>query len=177
MLTSGETRLMPRGFELLLTIAASAVAIAMYLSLSYGPHEPAVRALAPLANVPLLRGPSVLASLKPVPELNLALPDDVAAVVARRGINGETGLIRTAASITTFQLRSTGDLVSVAAPTGLDPVRTAGDPSYRVHGVAAIATTSRGSTVIRWTENGVTYEISSRTLDASQLIEVANNLR
>jgi len=181
---------MPRSLEILLATAATALGIAFFASVPYWPHEAisnplpgfvssAAQALAPSYRAPL-RGPSVLANLRPAPDLNLVLPDDVAVVVARRGINGETGLIPTAASITTFRLRATGDLVSVAAPTGVDAVRRVNndaDPALRVRGAFAVATTDRGSTVIRWTENGVTYEISSRTLDTARLTEVANQLR
>ena len=171
---------MPRRLELLLTAAASALAIAFFASVSYWPAEWTARRPQPIEVVAALRAPSVLANLAPAPVLNLALPDDIAAVAARRGINGETGLIPTAASITTFRLRATGELVSVAAPTGIDPVRRApGDPdsAYHVRGSYTQVTDSRGSTVLRWTENGVTYEISSRTLDAARLVEVANKLR
>ena len=175
--------------EALLTLAATTVAIAFFASVPYWPKEPlnnpipsfvsaAAKSLTS-AKAPLL-GPSVLASLAPVPDLNLDLPNDFAVVTARRGINGETGLIPTAASITTFRLRATGDLVSVAAPTGVSPVRRSpGDigPEVRVRGAYAVVSMDRGSTVLRWTENNVTYEISSRTLDAAQLTEVANKLR
>src|SRR5207247_9380327 len=78
------------------------------------------------------------------------------------------------------RLRATGDLVGVAAPTGVDPVqplRGDPDPAFRVHGYYAVATTDHGSTVIRWTERGVTYEVSSRTLDAGSLADLANKLR
>ena len=175
--------------EALLTLAATFVAIAFFASVPYWPKEPlnnpipsfvSAAAQSPTsAKAPLL-GPSVLASLAPAPDLNPDLPADFAVVTARRGINGETGLIPTAASITTFRLRATGDLVSVAAPTGVEPVRPLPgdpDPAFRVHGVYAVVTFERGSTVVRWTEHGVTYEASSRTLDAAKLTEVANKLR
>ena len=169
---------MPRSLEALLTLAATAVALAFFASVPYWPKAWTEKPLVP--SVAVLSGPSVLASLRPAPVLNLALPDDVATVVARRGINGETGLIPTAASITTFRLRASGDLVSVAAPTGVDAVRrisTDGEPPLRIRGAYAVTTTERGNTVIRWTENGITYEISSRTLDAPQLADIANKLR
>lgn len=175
--------------EALLTLAATSIVIAFFASVPYWPKQPidnpipsfvsAAALSLTSAKAPLL-GPSVLARLAPVPDLNLDLPDDFAAVAARRGIDGETGLIPTAASITTFRLRATGDLVSVAAPTGVSPVRRApGDagPDYRIRGSYAVASVGRGSTVLRWTENDVTYEISSRTLDAAKLAEVANKLR
>jgi len=182
---------MPRRFELLLTAAATAVSLAFFASVPYWPREPianplpsfvssAAHALTPSNKAPL-NGPSVLAALPPAPDLNLVLPDDLAVVVRRSGINGETGLIPTAASITTFRMRATGDLVSVAAPTGIDAVRRVNsdaDPGLRVRGAYAISNVDRnGSTVIRWTENGVTYEISSRTLDAPRLADIADKLR
>ena len=197
---SEETRASSRRFEILLTVAASALGVAFFASVPYWPREPfsnpvpafiAQSLVAPAEKAPL-RGPSVLASARPAPDLNLGLPDDVAMIVRRTGINGETGLIPTAASITTFRLRASGDLVSVAAPTGIEPVVPArGDPDprgrgrgsaseasvLRVHGFYAIASVDRGNTVIRWTERGVTYEISSRTLDPARLVEVANKLR
>jgi hypothetical protein len=179
---------MPRGLELLLTAAATAVALAFFASVPYWPREGSANAIrlptfAPAAvsyATPAPVGPLVLASLKPVPVLNLELPADLATVVRRTGINGETGLIPTFASITTFRLRATGDLVTVAAPTGIDAVRRPPgdvDPAIAVHGSYALASVDRGSTVIRWTENGVTYEVSSRTLDANRLAEVAEKLR
>lgn len=170
---------MPRGLEVLLTIAATAVGIAFFASVPHWPEAWTTRPIPSATPRPLL-GPSVLASLRPVPTLNLSLPADIATVAARRGINGETGLIPTAAAITTFRLRATGELVTVAAPTGLAPVRpVAGDPDpvFRVRGRYAVVTTDRGNTVIRWTENGVTYEASSRTLDAGRLADIANRLR
>jgi hypothetical protein len=166
---------MPKTLEALLTIAAAAIGIAFYASVSYWPKEWTERPVLP--NIAALKGPSVLASLRPAPVLNLTLPDDVAIVVRRTGINGETGLIPTAASITTYRLVATGDLVSVAAPTGVDPVVVRGEPDYRIHGRPAVESSSRGVTLIRWTENGVTYEVSSRTLTAAALAEVANKLR
>ena len=181
---------MTRPLEILLTVAASALGIAFFLSVPYWPRQQianplpsfvasAARNLAPAQKAPLL-GPSVLAGVRPAPVLNLSLPEGIATIVRRTGINGETGLIPTAASITTFRLRSTGDLVSVAAPTGVDPVvRGASDPDspVHVHGAYTVTRFDRGVTVLRWTENGVTYEISSRTLDTAGLAEVANKLR
>jgi hypothetical protein len=179
---------MPRRLELLLTIAATAIAAAFFLSVPFWPRQGspnAIRLPTPglaQATLPpsILLGPSVLANARPVPDLNLSLPADLAVVTARRGINGETGLIPTAASITTFRLKATGDLVTVAAPTGVDAVRrisSDGDPVLSVHGAYAVAKVERGNTVIRWTENGVTYEISSRTLDVAGLAAIADRLR
>ncbi len=172
---------MPRPLEVLLSLAAAALGVAFFVSVPYWPKSKSWTERASAIDVAsIVRGPSILAGLAPVPDLNLAFPDDVAVVVARRGINGETGLIPTAASITTFRLRATGDLVSVAAPTGVDAVRRASSdtaPALSVHGAYAVAYADRGVTTLRWTENGVTYEISSRTLDAPRLAEVANRLR
>jgi hypothetical protein len=175
--------------EVLLTLAATSLAVAFFVSVPHWPKQSIDNPISSFvtsaaqrlgSNKAPLLGPSVLKSLAPVPDLNLDLPSDLATVAARRGINGETGLIPTAAAITTFRLRATGELVSVAAPTGLSPVRrTPGDtgPDYLVRGSYAVVTTDRGSTVLRWTEHGVTYEISSRTIDAARLAELANKLR
>ncbi len=112
---------MPRRLELLLSVAATAVAIAFFVSVPYWPRQDSPNALrlptsepaAPLSFATAApRGPSVLASVKPAPNFNLDLPADVATVAARRGYNGETGLIPTMASITTFRLLATGDLIS-----------------------------------------------------------------
>jgi hypothetical protein len=178
---------MPRRLELLLTVAASAIVIAFFASVPYWPREGSANAIrlptfAPASAsfaTPAPLGPLVLASLKPAPVLNLELPESLATVVRRTGINGETGLIPTSASITTFRLRLTGDLVTVAAPTGLDAVRrpSTDAPALLVRGTYAVATVDVGATVIRWTENGVTYEMSSRTLDVTELAELANKLR
>lgn len=171
--------------EALLTAAATATVIAFFASVPYWPKEwttrPARNADAPVAlGLPsLLLGPSVLAGVRPVSDLNLDLPPDMAVVAARRGIDGETGLIPTGAAITTFRLRATGDLVSVASVPDTDPVGTsaAAPNAVRVRGQTAVAAIDRGITHIRWTEHGVTYEISSRTLDVARLAEVANTLR
>jgi hypothetical protein len=180
---------MPRRLELLLTAAATALALAFFVSVPYWPKQDSPNALRlptsePAAAVsfatPAPRGPSVLASVKPAPNFNLDLPADVATVAARRGYNGETGLIPTMASITTFRLLATGDLISVGPILEAEAVRapaTLTDPVYRVHGQYAVASVDRGVNQLRWTENGITYQVASRTLDASGLTEVANKLR
>lgn len=172
---------MPRTLEALLALAATAVAVAFFASVPYWPEEWTEKPVPEATpRIRLLLGPSVLASLAParaVPELTL--PDDLASVVQRISPYGETGLIAPTAVITTFRLRATGDLVALSAPLGIDPVqrvRTDTDV-LRVRGAFAVASIERGSTVLRWTEDWITYEISSRTLDASRLVEVANRLR
>lgn len=170
---------MPRPLEVLLTVAASALGLAFFLSVPYWPSSWTTRAPAFTVGA-ILRGPSVLAGLAPVPDRSLTFPDDVAAVVVRRGIDGETGLISTAGSITTFRIRATGDIVSLAAPSGVAAVRRSSndaDPALTVRGAYAVAWSDRGITTLRWTEGGVTYEISSRTLDAPHLAAVAGLLR
>ena len=172
---------MARRFEVLLTLAASAIILAFFASVPHWPSTWTTRDAASVFGVsaPLLRGPSVLSNLQPVPSLNLAFPDDVASVVRRSGINGETGLIPTAAAITTFRLDATGDIVAVSSIPGADAIVPASpDSGLRVHGRYAVAVVDRGVTHIRWTENGVTYDIGSRTVvDVARLTEVANTLR
>ena len=177
--------------EALLTVAAAALAVAFFASVPYWPRErvenpipsfvsAAAQNLTPPNKAPLL-GPSVLASAKPAPELNFALPLSLATVVRRSGINGETGLIPTNASITTFRLNATGDLVSVAMVENAAPIQAssaATDPGgLTVRGHYAVATVDRGITHIRWTENGITFDIASRTLEPFLLADVANKLR
>ena len=177
--------------EALLTVAAAAVAIAFFASAPYWPKEQisnplpsfvsaAAQNLTPPNKAPLL-GPSVLADAKPAPQLNLALPDSVATVVRRSGINGETGLIPTLASITTFRIYATGDLVSVAMVEGATPITTATfagtDAAFTVRGHYAVTNVDRGVTHVRWTENGITFDIASRTLSPASLVDIANKLR
>ena len=174
--------------EALLTIAAGALAVAFFASVPYWPRErienplPSfVAAALTVPNKAPLLGPSVLASAKPAPELNLGLPASVGTVVRRSGINGETGLIPTLASITTFRIDATGDLVSVAMVEGASPITTAAfvgsDSPLMVHGQYAVANVDRGVTHVRWTENGITFDIASRTLGPSALVDIANKLR
>ena len=174
--------------EALLTIAAAALAVAFFASVPYWPRDrienpiPSfVSAALTVPNKAPLLGPSVLASAKPAPVLNLGLPDNVGTVVRRSGINGETGLIPTLASITTFRLTATGDLVSVAMVEGATPITSASfvgsDPAFTVRGQFAIASVDRGITHVRWTENGITFDIASRTLEPVRLVDVANKLR
>jgi len=174
--------------EALLTVAAAALAIAFFASAPYLTRERIDNPLPSFVSTALstpnkapLLGPSVLASAKPAPELNLGLPDNVGTVVRRSGINGETGLIPTLASITTFRIRATGDLVSVAMVEGASPITTAAfagaDAALTVHGQYAVANVDRGVTHVRWTENGITFDIASRTLGPSELVEIANKLR
>jgi hypothetical protein len=177
--------------EALLTVAATAVVVAFFASAPYWPKEQianplpsfvgaAAQNLTPVNKAPLL-GPSVLAGAKPAPELNLGLPESIATVVRRSGINGETGLIPTRASITTFRIHASGDLVSVAMVEGANPITSASlagtDPALSVRGHFAVSNIDRGITHIRWTENGITFDIASRTLDARALTEIANRLR
>ena len=187
-MSAEEIRAPSRTLEVLLTAAATALAVAFLASAPYLTRESLnnpipsfiAQSLAAPAEKAPLHGPSILASVPPAPDLNLSLPSDIAVIARRTGINGETGLIPTARSITTFRLVATGDLVSVAAPTGLDPVQPVrGDPdrAFRVRGFYASASSERGFTILRCTERGVTYEVSSRTLDPGQLAEIANKLR
>lgn len=173
----GASRTSP--FPHLLVAAACSLVVAFFVSVPYWPKEWTVKQTRVTTIAPAPRGPSVLASLRPavlVP--SLALPDGIATVVQRISPAGETGLISSTAAITTFRLRASGDLVAVSAPLGLDPVvRPQGDSGgHRIRGAYAAATTEGGFTVLRWSENGITYQVSSRSLDAMRLAEVANKL-
>jgi hypothetical protein len=79
-------------------------------------------------------------------------------------------------------LRSTGDLVTVAPLPQSEALPYTSpldiDPPLRVRGQAAQATVTFGGTsAIRWVENTMVFEMSSRTLTVAQLVELANKLR
>lgn len=169
---------MPRTLEILLTLAATALGIAFFASVPYWPKEWTEKPL-PVATPRALLGPSVLASLAPAVAVpRLMIPDGLATVVQRISPNGETGLIASAGFVTTFRLNGTSDLVALSAPPGLDPVRRApGETGPQVRGAPALALAERGSTILRWTEGAVTFQLSSRSLDATRLVELANRLR
>lgn len=170
---------MARPMELLLGVAATALAIVFFTSVPYWPKEWTERPVPEATPRPLL-GPSVLASLAPAPGVpRLSLPEDLATIVQRIGPGNETGLISSAAMTTTFRLKASGDLVALSAPPELDPVRRPQTDiaGLRVRGSYAVATVERGATVLRWTEGRITYQLSSRTLDEVRLVELANKLR
>jgi hypothetical protein len=161
----------------MLSIASAAVAAALLLITSALPHEPPSRALE--------SGPSILeqAFARPTPQrLSLVLPADIAVPLSQIGTQDGTGNARSAITPRSFRLRTTNDVFSVVPVPGAPPIAP---PAQRpadalaVHGNYAQSWTMEATSVsvMRWTENGTTYEISSRTLMPSELARIADLLR
>ncbi len=115
---------------------------------------------------------SVLARAQPAPSTALELPRDVGVVIQQRGPNGETGLIARDYAVTMVRLRS-GDVVTFGTVAPSEPVGT----PVPVRGTSGVTFTDAGLAVVRWSENGAFYEMSSRTLAADRLVEIAALLR
>ena len=167
------TRLWP-----ILSFASAAVAAALLAVVNAFPHEQLPRLVPP-------SGPSVLeqalAQPRPV-RLQLELPPDVAVPVPPGRFVGDYGPARPAPTVRSYRLRGSNDLVVVAmAPEApmVYPPRDRPADALAVHGSYAIGWTVEPTSVsvVRWTEFGMTYEISSRTLDAPRLADIANKLR
>ena len=161
-----------------LSIASMAVAGATLLMVAALPHE-APRHVAE-------SGPSILepalARKTPVPRLSLVLPSEVAVPLSQIGTQDGTGNYRSAITPRSFRLRASNDVVSVApvpdAPPVIAPGARAAD-ALAVHGSYAERWTTAPTpvSVLRWTEDGTTYEISSRTLMPKELARIADLLR
>jgi len=160
-----------RALEAFLALAAGALTLGFFASVPYWPREWTDRPVPPPIVIP--NAFSVLANARPAPSAALALPPDLGDVIQRRGPNGETGLIARESAITMVRLRGTGDVVAF----GSVPPTAAVGARVDVRGVSGFTFTDRGLTIVRWTENDVMYEISSRTLDAARLVEIADRLR
>ncbi len=165
------------------TVVAVGVALAFFTALAFAPGQrasqtPILTLSAPA--LPTLARPTF--NTKPVPDRTLVLSGDDAVETFRITSLGQTGLVRNDAVATTYRLRATGDLVTVA-PLPLNEMLPYSsplvmDPPLRVRGRAAEATyTVNGTSAIRWIESDTVFEMSSRTLSVAQLAELANRLR
>lgn len=168
----GPTRRPRRGrvFEALLASAATLLVAGFFLSVPHWPREWTQRTDLPPVVIP--NAFSVLAHAQPAPSRTLELPDDLGTVIQQRGPNGETGLIARDTAITLVRLR-TGDVVAFGAVPATPSVGAGLD----VRGSAGFTFVENGLTVVRWMENATMYEMSSRTLDAARLVEIAGSLR
>jgi hypothetical protein len=165
------------------TIAAVAVALAFFTVLAFAPGQRASQT--PIFTIsapalPTMARPTF--DTKPVPDRTLVLSQEDAVTTFRITSLGQTGLVNNEAIATTYRLRATGDLVTVAPLPQREALPYASplviDPPLRVRGRAAEATfTVNGTTAVRWVENGTVFEMSSRTLTVAQLTELANTLR
>jgi hypothetical protein len=172
-----QRRISPR-LGLMLSVASAAVATAALLAISSRPSELATRLFQ-------VERPSVLqqALAQPqLPRLALSLPPEVAVPLVPSGSQYGSGIGRNPLDSRTYRLRDSNDLVSVAPVPDAPPITA---PAMS----PADALTVRGSyaqfwmveptslSVLRWTHNGMTYEISSRTLRPPALARIAEQLR
>ena len=142
----------------ILSIASATVAGAALLVVNALPHEQLDRF------VVIARSPSVLeqAFAKPGPaRLQLELPADIAVPVPPGRVVGDYGPGRPAPTVRSYRLRGSSDLV------------------VAVHGSYAVGwiVEPTSLSVVRWTENGMTYEVSSRSLGVRDLARLAEQIR
>jgi hypothetical protein len=165
------------------TVVAVGVALAFFTALAFAPGQrasqtPIFTLSAPA--LPTMARPTF--NTRPVPDRTLVLPEDDAVTTFRITSLGQTGLVNNDSIATTYRLRATGDLVTVAPLPQNEALPysspLAMDPPLRIRGRAAEATvTVNGTTAVRWLENGMVFEMSSRTLNIAQLSQLANTLR
>jgi hypothetical protein len=165
------------------TVLAVGVALVSFAALAFAPGQresqtPIFTLYAP--PLPTMARPTF--NSRPVPDRTLVLSKEDAVQTFRITSNGETGLVKNEAIATTYRLRATGDLVTVAPLPQSEalpyPSPARGDPPLRVRGRAANwIVTDNGTRSIRWIENDMVFEMSSRTLSVAQLADLANKLR
>ena len=163
----------------ILSLASATVAAAALLVVNALPHEQLERFVVSAS------GPSVLeqafASARPA-RLQLQLPADIAVPVAPGRVVGDYGPGRPAPTVRSYRLRGSNDLVVVAmapdAPIVLAPATRPAD-ALAVHGSYAIGwlVEPTSLSVVRWTENGMSYEVSSRSLGVRDLARLAEHVR
>jgi hypothetical protein len=168
------------------TIAAVAVALVFFTALAFAPGQRASQT--PIFKLGEVAAPEVTSPprpqmvTRPAPDQTLVFPADVADSIFRITYLGETGLLKNEGVATTYRLRSSDDLVTVAplplAQTLPYPSPAPGSPPLRIRGRDANwIVTENGTSAIRWIENEVAFEISSRTLTIAQLVDLASMLR
>jgi hypothetical protein len=165
------------------TIVAVGVALVFFAALAFAPGQRASQTPIFTLSAPAL--PTMARSTfntQPVPDRTLVLPEEDAVTTFRITSLGQTGLVNNDSIATTYRLRASGDLVTVAPLPQSEALPYSAplvmDPPLRIRGRAAQATiTVNGTTAVRWVENGVVFEMSSRTLTIAQLSQLANTLR
>jgi len=174
---SGRRAISPR-LGPMLSIASAAVAAAALLAIAAIPHQSGPR----FAEA----GPSILeqafAKPKPPPTLHLALPSDIAIEVLPQRVDGIYGPARPMPTVRSFRLRGSNAIVVVAmfpgAPAVVRPATAPAD-ALSVHGAYAANYSVEATSIsaVRWTENGMTYEVSSRSLSLRDLAVLAEQVR
>jgi hypothetical protein len=172
----------PRGISvqlgLVLSVASAAVATAALLILAALPHAATSRFVE--------TGPSVLeqafANQKVPTTLDLALPSDLAVEVLPQRVDGIYGPARPAPTIRSFRMRGSNAIVIVAMLPGSPAIVAPPDASpdaLSVRGwyAANYSVEATSLSAVRWTENGMTYEIASRSLLVRDLVQLAEQVR
>ena len=163
---------------LVLSLASAAVASAALLMTAALPHAAAPRFVE--------TGPSILAEAfakqKLPTTLDLVLPTDVAVEVLPLRVDGIYGPARPAPTLRSFRMRGSNAIVIVAmlpgAPAIVAPPDVAPDAlSVRGWYAANYSVEATSLSAVRWTENGMTYEISSRSLLLRDLVRLAEQVR
>ena len=161
-----------------LSVASAAVATAALLMTAAQPHAAAPRFVE--------TGPSILeqafAKQKPPTTLDLALPSDLAVEVLPQRVDGIYGPARPAPTLRSFRMRGSNAIVIVAmlpgAPAIVPPADASPDAlSVRGWYAANYSVEATSLSAIRWTENGMTYEIASRSLLVRDLVRLAEQVR
>lgn len=163
---------------LMLPVASAAVAIAVLLMVAALPHDSTARFLE--------TRPSVLeqafASQRPPARLDLLVPADLAIEVQPLRVDGIYGPARPAPTVRSFRMRDSNAIVVVAmlpgGPPIVPPAKAPAD-ALSVHGTYAAnySVEATSLSAVRWTENGVTYEVSSRSLTLGDLMRIAEQVR
>ena len=162
----------------MLSIASAAVAAAVLLMIAAIPHAAAPHFV--------VTGPSILeqafASQKPPMTLDLVLPSDLAVEVLPQRVDGIYGPARPAPTVRSFRIRGSNAIVIVAMLAGtpaLVPPANAPADALSVHGTYAAnySVEATSLSAVRWTENGMTYEISSRSMLLRDLMLLAEQVR
>jgi hypothetical protein len=171
-------RAMPPRLGRMLCVASAAVAAAALLAIAAIPHQSAPRFAEP--------GPSILeqafAKPKPPPTLDLTLPSDLATEIQPLRVDGIYGPARPAPTVRLFRMRDSNATVVVAllpgAPAIVRPASSSTD-ALSVHGAYAASYSVEATSIsaVRWTENGMTYEVSSRALPLGDVVRLAEQVR
>ena len=161
-----------------LSIASAAVATAALLVIAARPHDSAARFVE--------NGPSIIeqafAKQKPPTTLDLVIPSDIAVEVLPQRVDGIYGPARPAPTVRSFRIRGSSAVVVVAMLPGVPaivPPAAAPAEALSVHGTYAAnySVEATSLSAVRWTENGMTYEVSSRGLLLLDLVRLAEQVR
>ena len=171
-------RSIPPRLGVALSVASAAVATAALLMTAALPHAAPPRFVE--------TGPSVLeqafAKQKLPTTLDLVLPTDVAVEVLPQRVDGIYGPARPAPTLRSFRMRGSNAIVIIAmlpgAPAIVAPPDLSPDAlSVRGWYAANYSVEATSLSAVRWTENGMTYEISSRSLLLLDLVRLAEQVR